>query len=104
MNRSAKIEAFYVSRKWRKCRKAFANSKGNLCERCLKKGIIEPGSKERPLEVHHKIPLTDENITDPKVSLNWENLELLCKTCHDKERERKAKRWKVGADGRVFLG
>ena len=103
MNRSAKVEAFYVSRTWRKCRKAFANSKGNLCERCLKKGIIEPGSKERPLEVHHKIPLTDENITDPKVSLNWENLELLCKTCHDKERERKAKRWKVGADGRVIL-
>lgn len=103
MNRSAKIEAFYVSRKWRKCRKAFANSKGNLCERCLKKGIIEPGSKERPLEVHHKIPLTDQNITDPKVSLNWENLELLCKTCHDQERERKQKRWKISQDGKVTI-
>lgn len=104
MNRSQKVEAFYVSRTWRKCRKAFVNSKGNLCERCLKKGIIEPGSKDQPLEVHHKIPLTDENITDPKVSLNWENLELLCKSCHDKERERRAKRWKIGPDGRVVLG
>lgn len=104
MNRSAKIEAFYVSRKWRKCRKAFANSKGNLCERCLQRGIINPGSKEQPLEAHHKIPLTDENVTDPKIALNWDNLELLCKPCHDKERERKAKRWKVGPDGRVILG
>ena len=103
MNRSQKVEDFYVSRTWRKCRKAFVNSKGNLCERCLKKGIIEPGSKERPLEVHHKIPLTDQNITDPKVSLNWENLELLCKTCHDQERERKQKRWKISQDGKVTI-
>ena len=103
MNRSAEVEAFYVSWTWRKCRKAFANSKGNLCERCLKRGIIEAGSKDRPLEVHHKIQLTDENVTDPKVALNWDNLELLCKTCHDQEKERKKKRWKVGPDGRVTI-
>lgn len=103
MNRSASVEAFYTSWKWRKCKTAFAKSKGNLCERCLQRGIINPGSKEKPLEAHHKIPLTDENVTDPKIALNWDNLELLCKPCHDKERERKAKRWKIGPDGRVLL-
>lgn len=104
MNRSQAVESFYVSWIWRKCRKAFAESKGNICERCLKRGIIEPGSKDRPLEVHHKIPLTADNVQDPKISLNWENLELLCKACHDEERERKTKRWRVDEDGSVILG
>ena len=101
--RAPVIESFYTSWMWRKCRKAFAESKGNLCERCLKRGIIEPGSKDRPLEVHHKMPLTVDNIRDPEIALAWENLELLCKTCHDAERARKAKRWMIGPDGRVIL-
>jgi 5-methylcytosine-specific restriction endonuclease McrA len=103
MNKSQEVETFYTTWTWRKCRKAFAESKRNLCERCLKKGIIQPGTKDRPLEVHHKIPLTVDNVTDPKVTLNWDNLELLCKTCHDEEREKVPKRWSVGADGRVIL-
>ena len=101
MNRAPAVESFYTSWIWRKCRKAFAESKGNLCERCLKRGIIEPGSKDRPLEAHHKIPLTADNVKDPNVALAWSNLELLCKDCHDKERERQAKRWEIGQDGRV---
>ena len=103
MNRAPAVESFYTSWIWRKCRKAFAESKGNLCERCLKRGIIEPGSKDRPLEVHHKIPLTVDNVKDPNIALAWSNLELLCKDCHDKERERQAKRWKIGPDGRVRI-
>ena len=103
MNNVPSIESFYTSWGWRKCRKAYAESKGKLCERCLKRGIIEPGSKDRPLEVHHKIPLTAENITNHEITLSWDNLELLCKTCHDSERERKEKRWKIGPDGQVIL-
>ena len=101
LNRAPAIESFYTSWLWRKCRKAFAESKGNLCERCLRRGIIEPGSKERPLEVHHKVQLTASNVKDPRISLNWENLELLCKACHEEERERKPKRWKIRPDGTV---
>lgn len=103
MNRAPAVESFYVSWIWRKCRRAFAESKGNLCERCLKRGIIEPGSKDRPLEVHHKTPLTADNVQDPEISLNWEQLELLCKTCHDEERERKTKRWKIDKNGKVVV-
>ena len=103
MNKIPEVEAFYTSWTWRKCRTAFAKSKGNLCERCRARGIIEAGSKERPLEVHHKVPLTADNIHDPEVTTNWENLELLCKNCHDEERERKSKRWRLGPDGKVLL-
>ena len=103
LNRAPAVESFYTSWVWRKCRKAFAESKGNLCERCLKRGIIEAGSKDRPLEVHHKVPLTAENVTDPDVALAWSNLELLCKSCHDAERERQAKRWRISPDGRVII-
>jgi 5-methylcytosine-specific restriction endonuclease McrA len=101
LNREPAVESFYTSWIWRKCRKAFAESKGNLCERCLKRGIIQPGSKEHPLEVHHVTPLTADNVKDPDVALAWSNLMLLCKSCHDEERERKAKRWRIGPDGRV---
>ena len=100
---SQEVENFYTTWTWRKCRKSFAESKRNLCERCLKRGIIEPGSKDRPLEVHHKTPLTADNVNDPKVALNWDNLELLCKDCHDKERERKGKRWTIEPDGKVVI-
>ena len=103
LNRAPIVESFYTSWTWRKCRKAFAESKGNLCERCLKRGIIEAGSKDRPLEVHHKVPLTAENVTDPDVALAWSNLELLCKSCHDAERDRQAKRWRISPDGRVLI-
>ena len=101
--RSQEVEKFYTTWTWRRCRAAFAESRGNLCERCLSRGIIEPGSKDRPLEVHHKTALTADNIRDPNVALNWDNLELLCKTCHDQERERNAKRWSVTPDGRVTV-
>ena len=103
MNRAPAVESFYTSWIWRRCRKAFAESKGNLCERCMKKGIIEPGSADRPLEVHHKVPLTADNVTDPDIALNWANLELLCKNCHDNAKIRQQKRWKIGPDGRVIL-
>lgn len=103
MNKDPEVEKFYTSWTWRKCRAAFAKSKGNLCERCRARGIIQPGSKEQPLETHHKIPLTKDNVNDPDVALNWNNMELLCKKCHDEERERKAKRWRVDPSGRVTI-
>ena len=74
-----------------------------MCERCYAKGLIVVGSKQQPLEVHHKIPLTPENINDPSVTLNWDNLELLCKDCHEQERQRMdSRRWKVDDCGRII--
>ena len=101
MNRDPEIEKFYTGRTWRACRAKFAESKGGLCERCLARGIINAGSKERPLECHHKIPLTAQNVHDPAVALNWDNLETLCKECHDQEHDKK--RWRADANGNVEL-
>lgn len=74
---------FYSSIGWRKCREAFKRSKGGLCERCMARGLITPGT-----EVHHKVWLTPENLDDPEITLNWANLELLCKQCHTDEHMR----------------
>ena len=103
MNRSAEVEKFYQSWEWRRRKKKYAESVGNLCERCRKRGKIEAGSKDRPLEVHHKIPLNEKNIHNAEIAFGWDNLELLCKTCHDQERKLKEKRWKIGPDGKVIL-
>ena len=102
MNKDPLVEQFYTSWRWRQCRKAFAKSKGNLCERCLSRGIINPGTKDQPLETHHKKPLTADNVMDPAVSLNWDNLELVCRECHAQEHDGVKKRYTIGPNGSVI--
>ena len=70
---------FYKSKAWRDCRYAYFISKHGLCERCGRPGKI----------VHHKIYLTPENINDPYITLSFENLELLCSSCHSIEHNEK---------------
>lgn len=92
---------FYDSRAWRVCREGYAESKRHLCERCLARGLIVPGE-----ECHHKTKLTPTNITDPSITLNWDNLELLCKDCHLAEHEthrERPTRWQTDEEGRVIL-
>ena len=96
MNRDEKIENFYSSRKWRKCRKIFLEDKNNLCEICLEKGLIVPAE-----HVHHKIPITSENVNDPTITLNHENLMALCENCHQEQHRKK--RWRCAPDGRVIF-
>ena len=68
---------FYQSQAWHNCREAFISAKRGLCERCLEHGIYNAG-----VIVHHKIHLTPQNITNPDITLNWDNLQLLCRDCH----------------------
>lgn len=35
--------------------------------------------------VHHKSYINESNIFNPEVTLNFDNLELLCLDCHNKE-------------------
>lgn len=53
--------------------------------------------------MHHKIHLTPENLNDPSITLNWANLELLCKPCHDAEHEREAQLTRTDSSGHVEL-
>lgn len=91
-------KAFYNSPAWHDCRNAYVRSKRELCERCLAKGIYRPGEI-----VHHKIHLNPININDPTVTLNWDNLELVCRDCHAEIHQRKSKRFKVDATGRILF-
>ena len=79
--------AFYNSAAWKACRESYKRSKGGLCEDCLKQGRITAGA-----EVHHIKALTPDNIGNPNITLNWDNLCLLCKDCHEEEKDRVQKR------------
>lgn len=68
---------FYQSKAWKKTRRFVFERDLGLCCRCGKPGEI----------VHHKIYLTPQNIDDPSVSLNVDNLETLCRDCHAAEHE-----------------
>ena len=88
-------EKFYKSKTWKATREAFLKSKGRLCERCLNAGMYVPA-----VIVHHKIYLDDDKLGDPRVSLDWCNLEALCRDCHAAE-HKKQKRFIVDEFGRV---
>lgn len=90
--------SFYKSQAWKQCRAAFVKSKGGLCERCYSRGEYKAG-----VIVHHKIHLTPENIKDPDVCLNWNNLELLCRDCHGAEHGKIQRRYTVDEWGRVSV-
>lgn len=89
--------AFYSSNAWANCREAYRKSVGNLCENCLKNGLIEPGT-----EVHHIKKLTPQNINDPNVTLCWNNLELLCDECH-KAAHKKKRRFVIDKHGALTI-
>jgi 5-methylcytosine-specific restriction endonuclease McrA len=87
---------FYKSQAWKKTQAAYKASKGGLCERCLKRGLFVPG-----IIVHHKVHLTPENIDNPMIALDWNNLELVCRDCHAQEHSGIVKRYKIDELGRV---
>ena len=50
-------------------------SRNYVCERCGGVAVI----------CHHKQYLTPANINNPDITLSFDNLECLCKDCHNKE-------------------
>ena len=90
-------ETFYSSQAWRNCRAAYKKSRRGLCEICLKQGRYTPGEI-----VHHKVHLSPANINDPDVSLNWNNLLLVCRDCHAAEHDAKKRRYKIDSCGRII--
>lgn len=88
----------YKSLAWQQTREAYAKSVGGLCEICLSKGLYNAGEI-----VHHKVHITPENINDPNITLNWENLELVCRECHASLHDRRKRRYSLDDMGRVIF-
>lgn len=80
-------KAFYNSTAWIKCKNSYIKSVFGLCERCGKPGYI----------VHHKKHLTPNNINNPDITLNHDNLEYLCLECHNIEHKFKCERKPITA-------
>lgn len=83
MAKHAVIKSFYASSAWINLRLLLINERGNKCEHC--KDIIP---RSRDLIGHHLIELTPENVQDHTISLNPEQIEIVCFDCHNKEHKR----------------
>jgi len=83
------IKEFYSSATWQKQRKYKMQQENYRCNRC--DGVAE--------DVHHKITLTEHNVNDYEVSLNLDNLECLCRRCHNKETHGKKDEYMFDNDG-----
>lgn len=68
-------KGFYHSKAWKDTQAAYMASQHYICERC--------GSVARI--VHHKKYITPHNISNPYITLDWNNLEALCMDCHNAE-------------------
>lgn len=89
-------DAFYKSTRWRKCRNSYAQMQCWVCERCQNRNVnYELDDYYKQFIVHHKIYLDHDNINNPDIALNFKNLELVCRVCHNKEHYSKP----VCADG-----
>lgn len=64
---------FYHTKAWFRMRYYIRLKYKGICQRCGKNGT----------HVHHIKLVTEANVNDPNVTLNEENLTLLCHDCHN---------------------
>lgn len=79
---------FYKSKEWRQCVELIramrlSNEGVNICEYCG-----QPIIKAYDCIGHHKIPLSMQNVNDPGISLNPDNIQLLHHKCHNEVHNR----------------
>ena len=67
-------EFFYKSHQWRRMKQYVLKRDREICQDC----------GGHATEVHHIIPLSPENIMDPSITLDENNLVSLCADCHRK--------------------
>ena len=65
---------FYHSSRWKKARAIVMQRHFGLCQLCARPAKI----------VHHRRPITPENIEDDDITLNEDNLMCLCHDCHQR--------------------
>lgn len=70
--------AVYESQRWERTRRMYLESKHYICEICGRAGNT----------VHHKTPLTADNLHDESIAYGLDNLQCLCQECHNKVHNR----------------
>lgn len=91
-------EDFYKSQAWKHMRDVAMKRDAYLCVDCFKKNKLTAAE-----EVHHITELTPENIKDPAVSLNPDNLVSLCRECHKERHGARQRRYKIDERGNVEI-
>lgn len=71
------IHAFYGRKEYLTLAQSCKVKSGGVCARC---GGVFDIAELRP---HHIIELTLDNVDDPNIALNPENIEVLCHKCHN---------------------
>lgn len=81
-------KAFYKSKEWRNFRQVILTERGPRCEKCGK--IIANAYdkdtnqyKTKLIQLHHIEELTPLNINDASITLNPDNVQVLCQECHN---------------------
>ncbi|MBQ6815580.1 MAG: HNH endonuclease [Lachnospiraceae bacterium] len=77
------IEGFYLTKTWKRKRKAILKRDGYLCKECKRYG------RRREATTVHHIKHLDEY---PELALTPSNLISLCSDCHNKAHPEKSKR------------
>lgn len=77
------LQKFYNSKEWKSLRQYLIAIRGPICQHCGK--LI---SRSIDIIAHHVIELTAENVNDPNIALNEDNVELVCFDCHSATHER----------------
>lgn len=76
---SKNLKFFYNSKAWLQLSDHIRKSHFHICSDC---------GSQNAKEVHHIIPVTESNVHDPEITLNPDNLVLLCNECHNKRHNR----------------
>lgn len=76
------IHAFYCRKDYLDLAQACKIRSGGVCAKC---GGVFDISELRP---HHKVELTLDNIDDVNITLNPDNIEVLCHDCHNAAHKR----------------
>lgn len=84
MARDTILQQFYTGKDWREFRINLILTRGCTCARC--KRVFEDLSQ---LIGHHTpVELTPDNVHNPNISLNPDNVEIVCIDCHNQEHNR----------------
>lgn len=78
--RDPKYLTFYRSKDWRTLSRVFLQDKKYKCEAGLE------GCQRLAVEVHHKDPIQTDAGWERR--LDWDNLEALCTSCHNRRHDR----------------